>query len=325
MMGRRLLLTAAVSLLSGCSSVNWTHPDSADSMLPQRHERRTEAMVREFEARRNAVQMDAARAALDRGDPVESEQMLRSILQRDAAHRDARLLLAEVLLLSGRRPEAFTQLEHALREHDGDPQVYHAMAVLLDASGRPQEAQSFHEQAIELNPDFAVYASAHEAVRNAVKGADSIGPGPEGPDPTAGLAPAAAQALRQAREALAQGDLDSALASLQAAVAADPHNPRSRVRAAVLALEYNHPETAADLLEPAAAEFPASVAVHRTLGTAYYRLADYASAEAALRRALALNQSDRISRLLLGFTLEKRAELDENRRSHGGTSPEDRL
>lgn len=164
---RCLIVAAVIALLPGCSGMNWGMPGTGDAMPGEGSERTKDVMVRRFEARRNAMKVEAAEAALNRGDYKDSEQALRSVLDRDPAHRDARLLLAEVMLLTGRRPEAFTQLEHALREHGDDPRVQYAMALLLDASGRPKDARNFYSRSTELDPKFAVYTSEHNRVLDA--------------------------------------------------------------------------------------------------------------------------------------------------------------
>ncbi len=302
---RWFLLAFALPPLAGCFGMNWGLPSMDGMAVREDRDRRGEAMVREFEARRNAVQIEAAEAALERGDHRESERIVRAVVQRDAAHRDARLLLAELLLLTGRRPEAFTQLEHALREHGDDPLVHFAMALLLDASGRPDEAQAFYARSVELNPDLATYAAAHETIPDMDVSIDVNGTKASAVNSVSYLTTETEESFREVREALTDGCEDTARAAMDAAMAADPHNPQISVQIAVLALEYNHPQTAVAVLKPAAAQFPKAVAVHRTLGAAYYRLNDYGSAEAALRHALSLDNSDGLSYLLMGCTLEK--------------------
>ncbi len=335
---RRRLLAMVVLACGGCSSLNGSAL-APDVNASTGHDRRKEAMIREFDARRNAVQIQAAEAALDRGDYRESEQTLRAVLQRDGSHRDARLLLAEVLLLTGRHPEAFTQVEHALRDHPADPRVQHAMAVLLDASGRPEEARTFYDRAAELSPEFQQYASAHAAAtaEDAPAGGwadasqpsvvSSLGPPPEidraepaGWDIAVPAAPTGASAkggtaphigpepgamLHAGLRALVEGDVDAARSQFAAATSADPQNPHIPVHAAVTALEHNQPRLAVEVLRPAAERFPETASVHRTLGAAYYRSGDYASAQTALRRALSLDNSNGLSYLLMGYTLEK--------------------
>lgn len=340
MRARRRLVALFFLACAGCSSLNGSALAPNEPAAAGRHGRRKEAMIREFDARRNAVQVEAAAAALERGDYRESEQTLRGVLGRDEAHREARLLLAEVLLLTGRRPEAFTQVEHALREHPADPRVHHAMAVLLDASGRPEEARAFYGRSAELSPEFEQYASAHRAAiaaegvpagweDNAERQQGGRTPGPPPAvdhaapavwDAAVSTAPTGAAVkggtpspfgpevdaiLQAGREALAEGDVAAAQAKFEAAAAADPQNRHIPVHAAVTALERNHPQLAVALLRPATERFPEAAAVHRTLGTAYYRLGDYPSARVAVRQALSLDNSSGLSYLLLGCTLEK--------------------
>ncbi len=310
---RWLLLAIALAPLAGCSGTRWIVPGIEGPERSEQHDRRGEAMIREFEARRKAVQTDAAEAALARGDYRESERLVRSILDSDGSHRDARLLLAEVLLLTGRHPEAFTQLEHALRDHGEDPLVHYAMGLLLDASGRPDEARPFYERSAELNPDFKRYAFAHETLGNSDVSTVSNDPNAPAADAVSYLEPAVGEPLGEVRKTLAAGNLDAVQAGIQAALAADPDNPQIPVHAAVLALEHNHPQLAVDVLKPATTQFPEAAAVRRTLGAAYYRLGDYSSAQVALRQALSLDNSDGLSYLLMGCTLEK---LGQPRAAH---------
>ena len=351
-----LIVAAVIALLPGCSGANWGIPGTSGAATNEESERTKDAMLRQFEARRSAMTIEAAEAALNRGDYKDSEQALRSVLDRDPANRDARLLLAEVMLLTGRRPEAFTQLEHALREHGDDPRVHYAMALLLDASGRPNDARNFYSRSTELDSQFAVYTSQHnrvmeaeipsaagmavayhsqsgDAEANERLAAPTSGeprlpglpmktpgfaaePSAVAPDATtttvaavdrfeSRFGPEIADLLREGCEALAAGSADSAIIHFRNAAEADPQNPQIPVHAAVLALERNHPAMAVDLLKPAAGQFSKSVAVHLTLGTAYYRLGDYPSSQVALRQALSLDNSNGLAYLLMGCTLEK--------------------
>ena len=352
--GPWLLAALAIGLLSGCSSLDWQTFGSGNLRSGDDQATSKALAIQRFEERRNSIELLAAQAALDRGDHTECERALRAILERAPAHRDARLLLAETMMLTGRRPEAFTQMQHALRDHTNDARVHHAMALMLEASGRHDEAGQYYARAAELNPDdpagpgiappFDAPAASPPGEVMVSDGGITAGepsvcpvsaaglttteeqPPPEsislaradtaavtpttasiGPNSTfeLSLLPAAASLFHQGRMALMHGATDSATAHFTAASEADPHNPQIPIHAAILALEQNYPTVAVGILKPAAGRFSDSTKVHLTLGTAYYRLGDYASSQVALRQALSLDNSNGLAYVLMGCTLEK--------------------
>ena len=65
-----------------------------------------------------------------------------------------------------------------------------------------------------------------------------------------------------------------------------------------------------ELLKGAAPRFPRSGAIHRALGTAYYRAGDYQAAQAALEQALSLDKSSALAYFLMGCTLRQRGQLE---------------
>lgn len=108
--------------------------------------------------------------------------------------------------------------------------------------------------------------------------------------------------LLLAETKLAARQSQPALELLKGLVNADPEDEQCRLSAAVLALRYNEPRFAVDLLQTApVAESPSS-GLLRTLGVAHYRCGDYAAAQAALEHALVLDNTSALAYFLMGCT-----------------------
>ena len=121
------------------------------------------------------------------------------------------------------------------------------------------------------------------------------------------------RALTDAEEALKTDNVQDARDLLTRAVSLGDASPRIAIRAAVVALRQRHPELAGFVLQPLAERYRDSAALHRTLGTAYYRQGDYQGALSAFEQALSLDNSNGLSYLLMGCTLEKMGQADQAR------------
>src|SRR5262249_26032630 len=125
------------------------------------------------------------------------------------------------------------------------------------------------------------------------------------PTKAASDSPQLEQTLAEASRALEDGDLAMAETRLREAIGDEPGNPNVPTRAGVPALRYHQGEMALRLLEPHLARYSDSAAFLRVLGTAYYHLGDYRSAQRALEQAVSLDNSSGLAYVLLGCTLEK--------------------
>jgi len=115
----------------------------------------------------------------------------------------------------------------------------------------------------------------------------------------------AADLLRRGAAALAEGSPDAALVFYQEAVRQSPDDPNVALSAAVESLRHNHPDLAVELLSPLQGSHAHSPRLPLILGTAYYRLGDYPSAQVLLQQALSLDRSRALTYLLMGCTLAK--------------------
>lgn len=232
-----------------------------------------------------------------------------SVAQRDlAVAKDPRARAAENR--SATRPEI--PVRAPLSNLGGATPVSYSQVTSEDERLRPAEptpGPSAVRRAFDARP-----SQPSEQVES--KGAGSAGGGVYA-EQTARAGAAGAQSaselFEQGARALAEEDPTTALACFRQVAAQRPHDAQMLIGAAVLALQYNQPCVAVDLLEPCVAGFSRPAAMYRVLGTAYYRQGNYPAAEAALQQALSLDNSSALTYFLMGCTLEKlgRAEAAE--------------
>ncbi|MCL6504222.1 MAG: tetratricopeptide repeat protein [Pirellulales bacterium] len=343
---------ALLVLLAGCTSWKLAKPDTPD--VRGERARRSEKAVREFEARRDRAEVEAALTAVQAGDLPTARARLEEVLARRPHHAEARRLLAELQLLAGEAEAAEQTLQPLLGAGASDAATSHAWGLILDAQGRTDAACQALRRAVELEPDNGIYQASYQAVAIWGKPAMSAKPatfaepvgdnianrhaaGQRGAlrEPSFASGAAAAQngrddghgvanrrlcrllpeaacaALEQAEHHLSAGRVEAAAAALRHAARQDPTNRQIAIAAAILAIRHNQPRLAVEQLESLPAAAADSVAVQQALGIAWYRLGDEARAEAAFRRAVALDNSVALSYFLLGCTLGRRGAADE--------------
>jgi tetratricopeptide (TPR) repeat protein len=344
---------ALLVLLAGCTSWKLAKPDTPD--VRGERARRSEEAVREFEARRDRAEVEAALTAVQAGDLPTARARLEEVLARRPHHAEARRLLAELQLLAGEAEAAEQTLQPLLGAGASDAATSHAWGLIMDAQGRTDAARQALYRAVELEPDNPVYQASFQSVAIAgepaisAESATSVVPGGDSnpnrhvagrrdaaPAPLSAprrngdvrgrreanplaatptlcrlLPEAACAALEQAEHHLSAGRVEAAAAALRHAARHDPTNRQIAIAAAILAIRYNQPRLAVEQLEGLPAAAADSVAVQQALGIAWYRLGDDARAEAAFRRAIALDNSAALSYFLLGCTLGRRGAADE--------------
>ena len=137
----------------------------------------------------------------------------------------------------------------------------------------------------------AAYAEANDSADNA---------GPNSPG----------RLFEQGAKALSQGSAETATVCFRQAMAAKPGDPQIPLSAAVLALQYNRPEMAIEVVERSLNSLPNSAALYRILGAAYYRRGDYQASQSALQQALSLDKSSALSYFLMGCTLARLGQAE---------------
>ncbi|MBI3836511.1 MAG: tetratricopeptide repeat protein [Planctomycetia bacterium] len=320
MNARRARLVAAMMMLAlgatGCANVKNLVSPQQDIAVQQA--KRTAEALQVFESRRDFAQFQAARARWREGNLAACREALEGLLERSPQHFEARALLAELLLSEEEYESARKHLELAIALRPDDARLQHMMGLLLEATEQEADALTFYQRAAELEPQNEQYSQSCRASTGSVPGpvgATEAAPKATNPSPVALASDWQSDApngqgsgqrlLADAERAFTAGDVPTARSLLTQAIAFEPDDAELLVRAAVLSLRHEQPDTAVFLLQPTAGRFSDSAAVQRTLGTAYYRQGDYGAAQRALQQALSLDKSNALAYLLMGCTLEK--------------------
>ena len=337
------LITLLLTLAVGCAGIHLPKTVTGGDISPQR-KKRSEEFTRQFEQQRDFAEYEAAKTRwVQQRDPQGCRKALEKLLARSPQHREARLLMVELLLAEDDPHTAYEHAKAALDTYPNDAQVQYTVALTFDAQGKTSDALSYYERAMKMDPRNEAFAAAYQTARKAASdevrcsraatlaidqsvddaAAEAVVVNYSAPTPTpaaragsagfgnpadsAGLAEddPTVELLRKGQVALAEGAHQAALEYFRQAAATKPDNPQIPISAAAAVLRANRPDLAVELLAPAAKQFPNSAAVHRMLGAACYRTGDYKSSQVALQQALSLDKSSALSYLLMGWTLAK--------------------
>ncbi len=114
--------------------------------------------------------IEAAKARWEQqDDPKGCREALEKLLARNPQHRDARLLMAELLLAEDDPQGAYEHAKAALDAYPNDAQVQYTMALTLDASGRTSDALAYYERATKMDPQNEAFAAAYQTAREAAR------------------------------------------------------------------------------------------------------------------------------------------------------------
>jgi Flp pilus assembly protein TadD len=147
------LWIVGLAALVGCAA--WKDKVQPPTTSQTREEREAE-VVREFEQRRDLAQLQAAIDRWKLGNASRAEAMLTAIVNRRPDCLEARLRLAEILWSRG-DPAAETHLRAVLQSQPDQAEAHHALGLLLDATGRGEEASYHLAKAAEMEPANEVY------------------------------------------------------------------------------------------------------------------------------------------------------------------------
>jgi Flp pilus assembly protein TadD len=89
--------------------------------------------------------------------------MLTAIVNRRPDYAEARVLLAEVLWSHGDE-SAEQHLRAVLETNAGRADAHHALGLVLDGTGRSEEARQHLSKAAELEPENEVYRVTNESL-----------------------------------------------------------------------------------------------------------------------------------------------------------------
>jgi len=328
----KLALLAPLFLLAtGCAGGPWASRNVPD-VHPIKAERAKEA-GKHFGDQRDRSEFEAAKFAWQQNDAQGARELLEKVLKRNPGHREAGLLMAELLLVEQQPDQAQEQLKHVLARHPGNAEALHAMGLLLEAENKLPEAHVYFQQAAQAAPGNHEYRlsrdAAAERMRRPEAGEALVSDDPvqlvsnEAPTEIPALAPQAGQAssrrneqrattksiseswLDKAETALSAGQAEAARFEIRQAQQADPADAKLPLSAAILALKHDELELAVETAQTGIKRFPESAGLYRTLGAAQYRLGEFKSAKDSFERAISLDKSHPLSYFLLGSTLKK--------------------
>jgi Flp pilus assembly protein TadD len=154
------LTVNGVLVLAGCAG--WKEQVQPPTVTQSREDRAAEA-VREFEERRDRAQLEAALDRWKQGDAARAEAMLTAIVNRRPDDGESRLHLGELLWSRG-EPSAEGHFRAVIAVQPERAEAHHALALLLDATGRADESRQHLAKAAELEPENDIYRQTCESL-----------------------------------------------------------------------------------------------------------------------------------------------------------------
>jgi Tfp pilus assembly protein PilF len=147
------MLTLLAAAVAGCAG--WKPRVDSASVSSEREARAADA-IRNFEQQRDAAQLAAALDRWRQGDAARAETMIATLIARRPDFVEARLRLAEILWSRG-DPSAESHYRTVLAAEPSRAEAHHGLGLVLDATGRADEAQACFAKAAELEPGSEVY------------------------------------------------------------------------------------------------------------------------------------------------------------------------
>jgi Tfp pilus assembly protein PilF len=149
---------ALAAATSGCAG--WMPRKAEQPTLSQTRQERHREAVQAFEQQRDQAQLETALARWQQGDLGGCEARLRSLVARRPDFCDAHLQLAELAWSCENAEEAEAEYRAALQLAPERADVNHALGLLLQATGRPDEAEQLLVRARDLEPANELFQSA---------------------------------------------------------------------------------------------------------------------------------------------------------------------
>lgn len=146
--------TTALSCI-GCASWRAAIPTAAP--VTETREARHAQAVLAFEEQRDRAELEAAMDRWNQGDIGGCESRLRAILARRPSDVEAHIRLAELAWSMNNAIEAEAEYLAALRLAPDRADLEHALALVLEVTGRPAEASPHFARAAQLDPQNGLY------------------------------------------------------------------------------------------------------------------------------------------------------------------------
>ena len=285
-------------------------------------------------------------ASRSSSDTSTFQRALGKFLAKEPRHIEAGILQAEVDLENGRDAAARDRMERMVIRYPNDAQVRRACGLVYQAIGAEERAAECLARADALergdaNDSATIVPAAYETDLEeaapaasssvdivAVSDEETLTAAPvvleaeelrpteaevETPSEVKAVLTAELNSQQYFDRGVAElglNQVEAAKASFEAAIAADSENTRLRTDAALQSLQSEQPELARTIAREGARKFPQSAGLHRLHGMAALRLGHNQEAEAALRQALSLDNSQALTYFLLGSVLDRLGKSD---------------
>jgi tetratricopeptide (TPR) repeat protein len=221
------------------------------------------------------AQLDTGFQQLQAGQLSAAEATCRALLADSPDTADAHYLLGLIMQATGRIDDALTQLTQAIRLQPDHAPSYRSLGYLSLAQDDPAAAGRYFQRLIALDPA----------------------------DPQS--------YIDRGNAAFVEQDVERASACYRQALLLAPDNVQGLSNLGGILLAQGHPEAAIDYLRRAAKLRPELVEVQLKLGVALSAVGDFAAAIACCRAALALRPSHPEAYYNLGVALKAQGSLAE--------------
>jgi Tfp pilus assembly protein PilF len=158
-MHRSILLFVFGLALMGSGCAAWKPPlgNAPAGQVADTGASRHAAAVQAFEEQRDRALLDAAIDRWNQGDIAGCESRLRTVLSRRPSDIKAHVLLAELAWSQNDPAVAEAEYLAAIQLAPDRPDLEHALALILEATGRLPEAASHRTRAASLDPRNELY------------------------------------------------------------------------------------------------------------------------------------------------------------------------
>jgi tetratricopeptide (TPR) repeat protein len=162
-------LILLLALATGCAGLKLPKTITQGDVTPQR-KKRNEEITKQFDKQRDFAEYEAAKVRWEQQrDQKGCREALEKLLARRPQHREARLLMAELLLAEDDPQAACEQAKKALDAYPNDAQVQYTMALTLDAQGKAEDALAYYERASKMDPRSEDLAAAYRTAREVAR------------------------------------------------------------------------------------------------------------------------------------------------------------
>jgi len=153
--GAQIVLLGTTLTLAGCTS--WNDVRNTGSPVTETREARHAQAVQAFEEQRNRAERQAAMDRWSQGDIAGCDARLWAILARRPSDIEAHIRLGELAWSMNNAAEAEAEYLAALGLAPDRADVEHALALVLEATGRTAGAAPHFIRAAQLDPRNELY------------------------------------------------------------------------------------------------------------------------------------------------------------------------